>query len=665
VRPSFLGGGDFGLGELAAEPTVQAQLSNQFDKLRHFPGRRNWDLLYGQMIHGPIAGYQPWVVVDARKPGRAQIIGPHFSTEMALVTAVEKHDTTEGDLANILREMRYKSRAPAARVPQLVYTYYDLPGVKYGRTDDDRWQAYDVTGDRPVPLGPSYESQGELVAAFDFLSREPATFRKEARALVKRRQREKAQKAQRAKKPQPSPATKTQSRGVKPFALMINPKTLDLVEMYRSPSHNYRLGFLGKPESCIANAYTAEDADLDGQSYVRIHSPGTCENPADFSVGGVNPEYQGDKYGLLLYAGVAVDAYLNRDYKGVFSQEGTRSRDADKLWSGLVKHGTAHDVEGHLATEEEVENTDQFCCEVEAPGQAWFDVRRNGSKVYRKEICENLDYTEMVESDDAGTFQVIKGEEMLDSGFVLWASNLEDDAQTAPVDLAVRAKVKDKDGALRLGQILRDKYGETAYLSFMGRTDIRELFGQHRLPGISGTAKPPELPPLSDRSKRLIALFDDLPAVGKDLEGPDITSAMTSARSSSGRDLDGPALDGPALGDLGARPRRAEEPEGNERMDLLAERDRLWREQERWAFRSGPAARKKENEIEAEIHRVEERIRALPRTTLEGIYAGSGTAIVLVLAGGALLGGLLWALLRAHPAPVAPVPLNPLQGAWR
>ncbi len=282
-----------------------------------------------------------------------------------------------------------------------------------------------------------------------------------------------------------------------PLVVMINPKTLELVEMYSERS-NFRLGFAGKPESCVGAAYTAELQDIGDYSYLRIHSPSPCRGRTDFQ--GVNSDYRGQGYGVLLYCGVAISVYKEHsDASGVFSKEGTRSGDADNLWEGLVAKGLAENVEGG----EEYETDEIQHCESISDKE----IRRRGRdwRIQDDEVCSTV--TIETGDEEGGNFQTLDGADLVEKDFVLWVKGAKKE-ETPPPDLITRVKVHDRAAVEKVISFLRDRYDDPRLVhAFVDRPDVAEILGQQSLLGRSRPLQ--TLPPVSRRTRTLVELFSD------------------------------------------------------------------------------------------------------------------------------------------------------------
>lgn len=297
-----------------------------------------------------------------------------------------------------------------------------------------------------------------------------------------------------------------------PFIIMLNPKTLELVQVFKQArgSAGYRMSLLSNPRVCIANCWTdgTETVTARGDDYVRVHSAGACgpRDAADFMpLDGVSDGYKGKGYGMLVYAAAAVGS-KSRRFDGVFSPKGgpnhNRSRDADKLWESMVDKGLSEEEEVEGDDEEE-EDTREHCESI--PSGTYAD-RDDEWYITDDEVCGQVN----VVRSTPGSFEVnlLKSETVLEQPFVLWSDDGEE-VDGPPGDLLVRVHVADPKTASAVLNLLR-KYedGDQLVQAFMGRAEVAALFGQQQL---FGPQRRVGLPPISRATRDLLDLFDDMP----------------------------------------------------------------------------------------------------------------------------------------------------------
>lgn len=123
----------------------------------------------------------------------------------------------------------------------------------------------------------------------------------------------------------------------KVVAVLVNPKTRELVEVHRNRSASVRLHYPGDKDAFSGTAYWDSDEtfDFNGDEYRRSHSPSA----------GVT---QGKGYGVVLYSGLCLRAFSDTHAMGIASSDGgsghsTRSSSADAFWSRAVSNDLAQE----------------------------------------------------------------------------------------------------------------------------------------------------------------------------------------------------------------------------------------------------------------------------------------------------------------------------------
>jgi hypothetical protein len=144
-------------------------------------------------------------------------------------------------------------------------------------------------------------------------------------------------------------AAKYEVDSEKVVAVVINPKTRELVEVWRSRSHTVVLRYPGAPDSNLGTAYwdSSEEFEVGGDTYKRSHSPGS----------GVD---RGKGFGVSLYSGLCLRAYSDTAALGIASSDGGdghsgRSVDADRFWERCVENGLADEATMDASEEREYE----------------------------------------------------------------------------------------------------------------------------------------------------------------------------------------------------------------------------------------------------------------------------------------------------------------------
>ena len=143
--------------------------------------------------------------------------------------------------------------------------------------------------------------------------------------------------------------------GAEVLAIVINPKTRELVEVHREADESVKLHYPGRYES-LGEAYydESETYEFNGDDYVRSHSPGS----------GVR---KGQGFGVALYSGLCLRAYSDVGVAGIASSDGgtgheTRSVDADRFWRRCANNGLAEDAVAYGSEEREysLDGSDYF-----------------------------------------------------------------------------------------------------------------------------------------------------------------------------------------------------------------------------------------------------------------------------------------------------------------
>jgi hypothetical protein len=123
----------------------------------------------------------------------------------------------------------------------------------------------------------------------------------------------------------------------KVVAVVINPKTRELLEVWRHENSSVILRHPGAPTSHLGKAYfdPSEEYDVGSDTYKRGHSPGS----------GVE---KGKGYGVALYSGLCLRAYSDTAAMGIASSDGGkghsgRSVDADRFWERCVANDLAEE----------------------------------------------------------------------------------------------------------------------------------------------------------------------------------------------------------------------------------------------------------------------------------------------------------------------------------
>ncbi len=123
----------------------------------------------------------------------------------------------------------------------------------------------------------------------------------------------------------------------KVLAVLINPKTRELIEVRRDRTSSVRLANPGEEEPFSGSAYwdAHEEFEFDGDDYIRSHSPNA----------GVE---RGKGYGVVLYSGLCLRAFSDTNAMGIASTDGTgrhssRSSYATVFWERAVENGLAEE----------------------------------------------------------------------------------------------------------------------------------------------------------------------------------------------------------------------------------------------------------------------------------------------------------------------------------
>jgi hypothetical protein len=142
------------------------------------------------------------------------------------------------------------------------------------------------------------------------------------------------------------------------LAILINPKTRELVEVRREGSQSVRLYYPGTDVE-LGRAYwdASETFEVGNDTYRRSHSPNS----------GVE---QGKGFGVCLYSGLCLRAYSDTSAVGIASSDGgvghsSRSRSADEFWERAVENGLAEEdtTEGDLEERDTEYCPDDISCE--------------------------------------------------------------------------------------------------------------------------------------------------------------------------------------------------------------------------------------------------------------------------------------------------------------
>ena len=281
-----------------------------------------------------------------------------------------------------------------------------------------------------------------------------------------------------------------------PFALMLNPKNGAFVACAgHGEYYSIYLVGSGVPEEPIGESYTEDQMG----DFRRIHAPR-----------GVKEKGQG--YGLMLYAGTSLGAAMESGIEGVYSIPGqpNRSRDADRMWDSLIRNDLA-DREGG----DSYESTTDHCEQVRNGEIEDFDGEGHRARVLADEVCQEV----AVEVEGSAT-DTLQAARVLKEGFVVHYDDGVEDDQRPPGDLLARVRVPNVETLNVLVPIFKEHYDEADYAAFMSRSDVVELLGQQRLPGVAGLsayqhfgADVPKrrvpLPPLSQRSQKLLTRWKD------------------------------------------------------------------------------------------------------------------------------------------------------------
>jgi hypothetical protein len=284
------------------------------------------------------------------------------------------------------------------------------------------------------------------------------------------------------------------------FALMVNPKNGRLVEVsagrggavISSPG----IGEIGHSD------FRAETQNIGRGEYKRIDTPS-----------GVNPK--GEGYGLMLYTGSALVAGAKHSVDGVYSIEGDRSSKAEAIWAKMVQSGIAE--EDTAEVEGEREEVMEHCAPIE---DRELD---NGGYIADDEICGRVTVTysgveQTVTFIDMSTVRESQLVLAFDSDGLRETAPSDDldEDERAPIDLVVRVKVSNQAEATKVFKLLESFYGGEAAAAFMMRPDVAELFGQQRLLAMlgglgAGARRVHGLPPVSAKTRRIVARFKDVP----------------------------------------------------------------------------------------------------------------------------------------------------------
>ena len=270
-----------------------------------------------------------------------------------------------------------------------------------------------------------------------------------------------------------------------PVAVFVNPKTFELCVVTRYRGNSYRIGLVSKLDEYIGDCYTAESGGPD-DSYLRIHSPS-----------GLDHEYRGKAYGMLLYCGAAIGVDVDEQAQGVFSVEGMRSRDADRLWNSMVK--------SNLAERSDPRDDSTNHCESVSDSDTG-----DGGRITDDEVCGD------VHVEYPGSDVLVAGVVRREDFFFADGNDLVNDQ--LPIDLVLRVRVGTREAAERYAEVLRNVFGSSVAQRYLQTAHVLELFGQGRLPGVRGLGSlsalfgaDPMLPPLSARTAKLMRRFADAP----------------------------------------------------------------------------------------------------------------------------------------------------------
>lgn len=190
----------------------------------------------------------------------------------------------------------------------------------------------------------------------------------------------------------------------KVVAVVINPKTRELLEVWRVRNHSVTLRYPGAPNSDLGTAYwdSSEEFEVGRDTYKRSHSPGS----------GVS---KGKGYGVALYSGLCLRAYSDTSALGVGSSDGGdghsgRSVDADRFWTRCVENG--------LAEEDTMDGIEEREYEIE-PGydHSDCDAVPDGDCIEVTDASGSIDITYTASGGEV-EFQYMPAETVADKGLI-------------------------------------------------------------------------------------------------------------------------------------------------------------------------------------------------------------------------------------------------------
>ena len=212
----------------------------------------------------------------------------------------------------------------------------------------------------------------------------------------------------------------------KVLAVLINPKTRELVEVHRERSYSVKLYYPGVADSISGTAHWDQDEvfHFNGDEYYRSHSPSAQVE-------------KGKGFGVVLYGGLALRAFSDSDAVGIASADGngsghsSRSTWADEFWKRCVSNG--------LAEEDTTDQSEERSYELEGS-----DYFQSGCDDVPDEDCEevenvsgSVDFTYRASGGDDLEVQYMAADKVSDANLIvaLPGMNTKLDFEPLPADI--------------------------------------------------------------------------------------------------------------------------------------------------------------------------------------------------------------------------------------